>query len=224
MAGTSRYVSKRVKTRWVALASTTAAIAFLVYALWSGPASMTNAVQNGDATNVILAIGLSFIGFFFSQSAITNERLWLSLTSLPAATYFKHLISSKTISLLVILVPFAVVDGVLQVLGDPEAVGALLMILLVIPGAFVLEICWSAYIAPIQVKGDDMMMPAQFNLRQLAVALPMGGVVIVATVGVLYAPFAAVTGGVLCALSAALTLSGGFWSRVVTKLTENGFI
>ena len=224
MAGTSRYVSKRVKTRWVALASTTAAIAFLVYALWSGPASMTNAVQNGDATNVILAIGLSFIGFFFSQSAITNERLWLSLTSLPAATYFKHLISSKTISLLVILVPFAVVDGVLQVLGDPEAVGALLMILLVIPGAFILEICWSAYIAPIQVKGDDMMMPAQFNLRQLAVALPMGGVVIVATVGVLYAPFAAVAGGVLCALSAVLTLSGGFWSRVVTKLTENGFI
>jgi len=224
MAGTSRYVSKRVKTRWVALASTAAAIAFLVFALWLGPANMGNEVQNGNAANVILAIGLSFIGFFFSQSAITNERLWLSLTSLPPATYFKHLISSKVISLLVILVPFAVVDGILQAFGDPEAVGALLMILLVIPGAFVLEICWSAYIAPIQVKGDDMTMPAQFNLKQLAVALPMGGVVIVATIGVLFAPLAAVAGVVLCVLSAVLTLSRGFWSRVVTKLTENGFI
>ena len=224
MGGTSRYVSRRVKTRWVALASTAAAMAFFIFALSLGPLNMTNDVPNGDAANVILAIGLSFIGFFFSQSAISNERLWLSLTSLPAATYFKHLISSKAISLLIILAPFAVVDGVLWVLGDPEALGGLLMTLLVIPGAFVLEICWAAYIAPIQVKGDDMMMPAQFSLRQLAVALPMGGVVIVATIGVLIAPFAAVAGLILCLLSAALTLSGGFWSRVVTKLTENGFV
>jgi len=99
-----------------------------------------------------------------------------------------------------------------------------MMILLVIPGAFVLEICWAAYIAPIQVKGDDMMMPAQFNLRQMAVALPMGGVVIVAVIGVLFAPFAAAAGLVLCLISASLTLSKGFWSRVVTRLTENGFV
>ena len=224
MAGTSRYVSRRLKTRWVALASTAAAVAFFIFALSMGPANMTNDMPNGDAANVILAIGLSFIGFFFSQSAITNERLWLSLTSLPAATYFKHLISSKVISLLVVLLPFAVVDAVLQMLGDPEALGALMMIVLVIPGAFVLEICWSAYIAPIQVKGDDMMMPAQFNLRQMAVALPMGGVVLVATIGVLFAPFAAAAGVLLCILSAALTLSGGFWSRVITRLTENGFV
>jgi hypothetical protein len=58
----------------------------------------------------------------------------------------------------------------------------------------------------------------------MAVALPMGGVVIVATVGVLFAPFAAVAGVVLCVLSAALTLSGGFWGRVITRLTENGFV
>jgi hypothetical protein len=224
MGGTSRYVSRRVKTRWVALASTAAAIAFLVFALSLGPSNMTNAVPNGDVANVLLAFGLSFIGFFFSQSAISNERLWLSLTSLPVATYFKHLIFSKTISFLVILAPFAVAEALLQVAGDPEALGALLMILLVIPGTFVLEICWAAYIAPIQVKGDDMMMPAQFSLRQLVVALPMGGVVIIATIGVLYAPFAAVAGLILCLLSAALTLSGGFWSRVVTKLTENGFV
>ena len=224
MAGTSRYISRRVKTRWVAMASTAAAVAFLVFALLLGPANMTNDTPNGDVPSVILAIGLSFIGFFFSQSAITNERLWLSLTSLPPATYFKHLISSKVASLLVVLAPFAVVDAALQVLGDPEALGALMMILLVIPGAFVLEICWAAYIAPIQVKGDDMMMPAQFNLRQMAVGLPMGGVVIVAVIGVLIAPVAAAAGLALCFVSAVLTLSKGFWGGVVTKLTENGFV
>ena len=224
MAGTSRYISRRIKTRWVALASSVAAVAFFAFALSLGPANMTNDVPHGDVANIILAFGLSFIGFFFSQSAITNERLWLSLTSLPPATYFKHLISSKVVSLLVILAPFAIIDAALQVLGDPEALGALMTILLVIPGAFVLEICWAAYIAPIQIKGDDMMMPAQFNLRQMAVALPMGGVVIVAVIGVLFAPFAAVAGLVLCLVSALLTLSGRFWGRVVTKLTENGFV
>ena len=224
MAGTSRYVSRRVKTRWVALASAVAAAAFFIFALSLGPANLTNARQGGDVPNIILAFGLSFIGFFFSQSAITNERLWLSLTSLPAASYFKHLITSKVVSLLVVVGPFAAVDAVLQWLGDPEALGALMMILLVIPGAFVLEICWAAYIAPIQVKGDDMMMPAQFNLRQMAVALPMGGVVIVAVFGVLFAPFAAIAGTMLCLVSATLTLSGRFWGRVVTKLTENGFV
>jgi len=224
MAGTARYVSRRVRTRWVALASAAAAVAFFVFALSLGPANMTNSMPHGDVANVILAIGLSFIAFFFSQSAITNERLWLSLTSLPAATYFKHLISSKVVSLLTVLVPFAVIDVALQTLGDPEALGALMMILLVIPGAFVLEICWAAYIAPIQVKGDDMMMPAQFNLRQMAVALPMGGVVIVAVIGVLFAPFAAVAGLALCFISALLTLNKGFWARVVTRLTENGFV
>jgi len=224
MAGTSRYVSRRIKTRWVALASSAAAAAFFVFALSLGPANLTNDVPHGDVANIILAFGLSFIGFFFSQSAITNERLWLSLTSLPPSTYFKHLISSKVVSLLVILAPFGIVDAALQVLGDPEALGVLMTILLVIPGAFVLEICWAAYIAPIQIKGDDMMMPAQFNLRQMAVALPMGGVVIVAVFGVLFAPFAAAAGLVLCLVSALLTMSGRFWGRVVTKLTENGFV
>jgi hypothetical protein len=223
MAGTSRYVSRRVKTRWVALASSAAAAAFFIFALSVGPAPEVSGTDTFPAT-ILVAVGLAFIGFFLSQSAITNERIWLSLTSLPAATYFKHLISSRVVSLLIILAPFAVVDVALSILGYGVTLAALAVILLVIPGAFVLEICWAAYIAPIQVKGDDMMMPAQFSLRQLATALPVGGVIILVSVASIF-PLVAVVGGLLlCGISALLTLSAGFWSRVVTKLTENGFV
>ena len=78
MAGASRYVSRRIKTRWVALASAVAAGAFFAFGLYRGPANLTNAEVNGDAASVLVAIILSFVAFFFSQSAITNERLWLS--------------------------------------------------------------------------------------------------------------------------------------------------
>jgi hypothetical protein len=224
MAGASRYVSRRIKTRWVALASTAAAGAFFAFGLYEGPVNLTNGVIDGNAASVLVAVLLSFVAFFFSQSAITNERLWLSLTSLPAPSYFKHLITSKVVSLLVVLVPFAIADVLLQSLGDPDLVGSIMMILLVIPGAFVLEICWAAYIAPIQVKGEDMTMPAQFSIRQMATALPMGGVIIAATLSTLLPLFAAAAGVVMCALAALLTLNGRFWNGVVTKLTENGFV
>jgi hypothetical protein len=96
--------------------------------------------------------------------------------------------------------------------------------LTIIPASFVLQICFSAYIAPIQVKGDDMMMPAQFNLRQMVTGILIAPVILLATLSAIF-PLVAVVGGlVLCLVSALLVFSAGFWSRVVTKLTENGFV
>jgi len=224
MAGTSRYVSRRVKTRWVFVTATVAAAAYFAYALLQG--SPAQAVSGTDTFPgaIIVAVLLTFVSFFLSQSAITNERIWLSLTSLPPSTYFRHLIASKVISLMLILAPFAVANSILLALGYGSSLGALGVILAVIPGAYVLEICWAAYIAPIQIKGDDMMMAAQFSLRQLATALPLGGVIILVSIASIV-PLVAIVGGLLiCAISAFLTLSSGFWSRVLTKLTENGFV
>ena len=223
MAGSSRYVSKRVKTRWVVLVAAVAAAAYFAFALSLGPVSAVNGTDTFPAA-IVVAIGLSFRGFFFSQSAITNERVWLSLTSLPPASYFRHLIASRVISLMLILVPFAAANAALFVLGNGVALGAIAVILLVIPSSFVLEICWAAYIAPIQVKGDDMVMPAQFNLRQMATAIPLVAVFILVSIATIVPLVAAIGGLVLCAAAALLTMSGGFWSRVVTKLTENGFV
>jgi len=223
MAGSSRYVSKRVKTRWVVLVAAVAAAAYFAFALSLGPVSAVNGTDTFPAA-IVVAIGLSFLGFFFSQSAITNERIWLSLTSLPPASYFRHLIASRVISLMLILVPFAAANAALFVLGNGVALGAIAVILLVIPSSFVLEICWAAYIAPIQVKGDDMVMPAQFNLRQMATAIPLVAVFILVSIATIVPLVAAIGGLVLCAAAALLTMSGGFWSRVVTKLTENGFV
>jgi len=223
MAGSSRYVSKRVKTRWVVLVAAVAAAAYFAFALSLGPVSAVNGTDTFPAA-IVVAIGLSFLGFFFSQSAITNERIWLSLTSLPPASYFRHLIASRVISLMLILVPFAAANAALFVLGNGVALGAIAVIMLVIPSSFVLEICWAAYIAPIQVKGDDMVMPAQFNLRQMATAIPLVAVFILVSIATIIPLVAAIGGLVLCAAAALLTMSGGFWSRVVTKLTENGFV
>ena len=224
MAGASRYVSRRVKTRWVVAAASAAAAAYLVYALIQGRPSTAVTGTDTFPAAIGAAVVLTFFSFFLSQSSITNERIWLSLTSLPPATYFRHLVASQFISLMLILTPFAVANSILSALGYGASIGALGVILVVIPGSFVLEICWAAYIAPIQVKGDDLVMAAQFNLRQLATALPLGAVIILVSVASIF-PLVAFAGGLLlCAISAFLTLSGGFWSRVLTKLTENGFV
>ncbi len=223
MAGASRYVSRRIKTRWVVAASAIAAAAYFGFALSLGSIPVENGTDTFPAA-ILVAVVLSLLGFFFSQSAITNERIWLSLTSLPAPTYFRHLVASKVASLMLILAPFAVADAALLALGDGVALAALTIILTVIPASFVLEICWAAYIAPIQVKGDDLMMPAQFNLRQMATGLMLVPVIFLAALASIF-PAVAIIGGVaLCLVAAVLVMSGGFWSRVVTKLTENGFV
>jgi len=224
MAGTSRYVSRRVKTRWVVTATSAAAAVYLAFVILGGPPTPFSVGSDSLPAAIVVAVLLTLLGFFFSQSAITNERIWLSLTSLPPATYFRHLVASKVISFLLILAPFAVADAALFALGYGEALGALAVIALVIPGAFVLEILWSAYVAPIQIKGEDVTMAAQFNLRQFATILPLIPAFLLASGATLVPLIAAVGGAALIVIAAFLTMSRGFWSRVVVRLTENGFI
>lgn len=223
MAGTSRYVSRRVKTRWVVIATSAAAAAYLAFILYLGPLSTSTPGVSPLPAAILVTIFLSFLAFFFSQSAITNERIWLSLTSLPPATYFRHLVASRVVSLFLVLAPFAFADVVLLALGY-EVIGALAVLLTVIPGSFVLEVLWSAYVAPIQVKGDDLMMASQFNLRQLTAALPLVAVIFLVSVATIVPIIGLVGGLILVAISAAFTLSGRFWSKVLERLTENGFI
>ena len=224
MAGASRYVSRRVKTRWVIAAASILAVAYYAFMIRLGLPQPISTDSNLLPASILVPIVLSFFAFFLSQSAITNERVWLSLTSLPPATYFRHLVISRVASLFLMLAPFIIVDAVLYASGYGETLGALAVTASVIPGSFVLEILWAAYIAPIQVKGDDLTMPAQFSLRQMSTAIPMVAVLVLVSVAVLF-PFIALIGGiVLIAAAAALTTSAGFWSRVVTRLTENGFV
>lgn len=224
MAGTSRYFSRRVKTRWVVTATSIAAAAYLAAVLYQGPPSAFVAGSDSLPAAIAVAVVLALLSFFLSQSAITNERVWLSLTSLPPSTYFRHLIVSKVVALLLILAPFAAADAALLVLGYGEALGALIVVGAVIPGSYVLEILWAAYIAPIQVKGDDQLMAAQFNLKQLSTILPLVAVFILASLATIFPAVAAIGGTLLIALGAAFTMSGRFWGKVVTKLTESGFV
>lgn len=223
MGGTSRYVSRRVRTRWVVTATSVAGAAYFIVSLYLGRVSGSLGTGSEPA-QVLVSVLLAFFTFGFSQSAITNERIWLSLTSLPATSYFRHLIASKVLAVLMILAPFALADVALFTLGYGDALGALVAVGAVIPGCFVLEICWAAYLAPIQVKADDMTMPAQFNLKQMATALPLIAVILLVSASTVLPIVAAAGGLALCALAATVTLSGRFWSRVLTKLTESGFV
>jgi hypothetical protein len=224
MAGASRYISRRIKIRWVVTATSVAAVVYFIFVNYLGPPRASFAASNPIPAELGVAIGLSFVAFFLSQSAITNERIWLSLTSLPPSTYFRHLILSRVLSLLLIVMPFVLADTALFALGYDGALGSLVVVAVVIPGSYVLEILWSAYVAPIQIKGDDVSMPAQFSLRQMSTALPMVAVYIFVAIATLFPLAAAVGGLVLMALSALLTSSARFWGRVVTKLSENGFV
>jgi hypothetical protein len=222
MAGTSRYVSARVRTRWVVAATSAAAAAYAAFVVLLG--QPFTAGSDSLPVAILTAVALSFLAFFFSQSAISNERIWLSLTSLPAATYFRNLVASKVLSLLLVLAPFALADAVLFALGYGEALGAFGVVVLVIPAVYVLEILWSAYLAPIQVKGEDMTMPAQFSITQMLTALPLILVILMASFATIVPLVAFAGGAVLCLVAGLLTVSERFWERVVVKLTENGFV
>ena len=224
MAGSSRYISRRVKTRWVVTAASIAAAAYLAFVLYQGPPVTIAAGSDSLPEAIGAAIGLAFLSFFFSQSAITNERIWLSLTSLPPSTYFRHLVGSKVASMLFILAPFAIADAALFLLGYAEALGGLIVVAAVIPSTYVLEILWAAYVAPIQVKGDDQYMAAQFNIRQMSTAVPLLAVFVLVSISTLFPLVAAIGGVLLIALASVLTLSGRFWGKVVSKLTESGFV
>ncbi len=224
MAGTSRFVSRRVRTRWVVAGTTAAAVAYLAFVVLQGPPRPFEVGSNSLPAAILSAVMLTLLAFFISQSAITNERLWLSLTSMPPATYFRHLVMSKVASLFLILAPFAVADGVLAGVGYGEAVGALVVVVLVIPASFVLEVLWSAYIAPIQVKGEDMTMPGQFSLKQLAAALPVIPAFALASAATLFPEAALIGGLILLGIAVLLVVSSGFWGKVVARLTENGFV
>lgn len=224
MAGTSRYISRRVKTRWVLVAASILAAAYFTLVVLLGPPQPSAASSISLPASILAPMILSIFAFFISQSAITNERVWLSLTSLPPAIYFRHLIVSRVVSLLLMLAPFAVVDAILFAFGYGEDLGGLVVTVAVIPGAFIIEILWAAYVAPIQVKGDDMTMPAQFSLRQMSAAIPMVAVLALVSVAALFPLVALAGGAMLITIGAALTLSAGFWSSVVARLTENGFI
>jgi len=212
-----------VKTRWVVIATSIAAAAYFFFMLYLGPTNLSSDT-NVFPGQTLVAIFLAFLAFFFSQSAITNERVWLSLTSLPAASYFRHLLAARTLSLILVLAPFAVADGGLLLLGFGGALEAMVVVIAVVPPLFVLQVCFTAYIAPIQVKGDDMTMPAQFNLRQMATGLVLAPVVLIIAIASFFPIVAEVGGLVLCVLALLLVMSGGFWNRVVTRLTESGFI
>ncbi len=224
MAGTSRYVSKRVRTRWVVAATASAAIAYAVLVVLEGPPTAFVTGTDKLPAAIVVSVLLGLLSFFISQSAITNERVWLSLTSLPPPVYFRHLVASKLISLFLVLAPFAAADAVLLAVGYGAALGPLVVVLLVIPAAFVLEILWSCYVAPIQVKGEDMTMPGQFSLSQFATVLPLIPALVLASVATLFPGAAAVGGGIMVIASVALVFSGGFWERVVARLTESGFV
>lgn len=224
MAGTSRYVSRRVKTRWMVAAASVAAVAYLAATLYLVPPAPSAAGTDTLPAAIAVAIGLTLVSFFLSQSAITNERIWLSLTSLPAGTYFRHLIISRVVSLLMLLAPFAAVDVALFAIGYGGAMGALTVVAAVIPASYVLTILWTAYIAPIQVKGDDQLMAAQFSIRQFLTALPLIAVFLLVSVATVFPIVAAVGGLALFSLDAVLMLSGRFWGGVVTKLTASGFV
>lgn len=222
MAGTARYVSKRVKSQWVLGVASAGSVAYFAFVLLTYNASLSGA--DSLPAQIIVTVVLAFLAFAFSQSAITYERVWLSLTSLPPASYFRNLIAAKVLSMMLILGPFAVVDAVLLAMGYAGAAGSLLVVAVVIPAFFVLEVCFTAYTAPIQVKGDDMMMPAQFSLRQMASAVPLIAIMGLAAASAALPMVAAVGGVVMWAISALLILSGGFWSSVLTRLTESGFV
>jgi hypothetical protein len=217
--GASSYQSGGVRLSRVVLG--TSALS-LVYGYFALTLSSAGAMVNPAVGT--LPILVMFFAFFGSQMGMANERMWLALTSMDPSTYFRYVLTAKALSFAAAISPFAIVDVALALLGVEGALTAVIPLLVTVPCSTVLLLYWSSRAYPVQIKEEVPMMPSQFNLRQMTIAIPFMVFVAAAEASAVFLPAAVVVAAASLGLTLYLLYDRGAWDGLAEKLVENGFV
>ena len=172
---------------------------------------------------IVASVYISISIVFMSMSVLGNERLWLGFTSMSPTNYLRNLIVAKALSLLVLMSPFVAADFALALLGVTGALSAAIGTTSILPTALILVVYITGLTSPLQIK-EEMMMPGQFNLRQMLLVLPM-----ILTIGLLEAstiflPFAIAASIFMIGLVFLMLRSKSLGNRVIQSMVRNGFV
>ncbi|MCL4412235.1 MAG: hypothetical protein M1526_02635 [Candidatus Thermoplasmatota archaeon] len=183
--------------------------------------------------SVILSEYSIIIVMFVSMGVLANERLWLGFLSVGPVRYLRIAIGARVLSFLVLLSPIAVSNFILAYYGFPGALGYGLVLLCVFPSLLIMTIYLSAFLSPVQIK-EDMLMPGQYNLRQMALALPLIiamvvssiiiGVTYVTDSPILFAEVATIGSAIVVVPSILLLASKRVGKKTIESLVRNGFV
>ena len=216
MGAGSTYRFGRFKIIWGIAITTVIAILYYIFVAKYSPS------KDLQVFLILVASYSSIIVMFMSMGVLGNERLWLGFLAINPNRYLKTIIGAKALSFAVLLLPIIIANFILAFQGYKGALGFGLSLLFNYPSLFVIVVYLSAYLSPIQIK-EEVMMPSQFNLKQMATALPLLAVIVLNDLSIVV-----VVASVGCAvvLIAALLLlnSRRVGTRIIQKLVENGFV
>lgn len=217
IAGATRYSTSRIGLTKVLIFPFIFAIIFIIVTLVILHGRFFNLIET--VVNVILA----YIVFGLSFSTLSNERVWLSITSLPSYVYFKHLLISKVLAIFVLLSPIMVANLVLYFFGQTIALTAFISELLIFPTVSSLYTYLYSFATPVQLT-EEITPTLQFNLRQAFIVL-LSYSVIGLVVGALYSNIFLIAAIVLVnSLCAYIILSKRVHRSLVNRLVEKGFV
>ncbi|MEM3852008.1 MAG: hypothetical protein QXP70_03310 [Methanomassiliicoccales archaeon] len=164
-----------------------------------------------------------FVPILFSQDVLAHERAWLSFTSMPPQQYWRHLSAAKMVQCFLLTLPFAAVDMVLYLHGQLEAAGAMIFISSTVPFFTCVVIYMNARLAAMQILDTDFMAGQQ-GLRQVGALFPVLLLAIMSILSVLSIVFAVGLAILAAIISFYLTASRRTAQRLVSVLTERGFV
>jgi len=171
------------------------------------------------AINIVLA----YIIFGLSFATLSNERLWLSITSLPSYIYLKHLFISKMLSILTLISPFIIANFILYLIGNTSALISLIIEIAIFPSMSIIYTYLYSHASPIQVI-EDITPNIQFNLRQLFIVLLSYSVLGIVIGAFYYIPFLILIIILINGFSLYIVLNKNISMNLVNRLVERGFV
>ncbi|MBO0888321.1 hypothetical protein J2P12_04390 [Candidatus Bathyarchaeota archaeon] len=227
IGGSTSYRTARVKTRTVFAICVAVALVYL-FLIGLSPLAGSHLRLAGSPLNAAVFVVPVFMGavtlVLMSQGTFANERGWLAFTAMDPATYLRHLLLSRVVSVLAIIGPFGVADIVLGLFGTGQGFEAAIVLLVTVPAASIFATYIVARLGAVQQVREEGMMPGQFDLRQFLVILPVYfviGLIIVSEISILASILIA---GVLTIVAASLLISASVWRGIAYRLTERGFV
>ena len=227
MAGAGgAYRSARLKmSRAIFITVALAIVYFLVILRYSpgGKAAQGLTALNLNPVMLVASVYLSISVVFMSMSVLGNERLWLGFTSMDPSNYLRNLVVAKAMSLLVFISPFIAADIGLAALGIGGALASAIATAAILPSSLVLIVYITGLASPLQIK-EDMMMPGQFNLRQMVLILPMFLTIGLIEASSIFLPFAIGASIFMIALCYLIVRSKRLGNRLIQAMVNNGFV
>jgi hypothetical protein len=227
MAGAgAAYRSSRLGMSRAILITTALAIVYFFVILRFSPGNITSQTLTALSANPVMLIAqvyLSISVLFMSMSVLGNERLWLGFTSMDPSNYLRNLVVAKALSFLLFISPFIAADIALAILGIGGALSSAIATAAILPASLVLVIYITGLASPIQIK-EEMMMPGQFNLRQMVLIFPVLLTIGLVEASVVFLPFAIGASVFMIALCFFIIRSKSIGNRLIETMVKNGFV